>query len=690
MKRGIWTFALSGMLAASQSVFAADPFDDQPAGRVSVGSGRSSTSGSSRTAKKTKESDRSNAKNYYNDLFNDEEDSLPPSRYAKRVPPVAAESRDVSSELDDDEFLTEKAKTPVKSKAKLPEFDDIDLTVEETPSRPERGPNRIPEKPAKASRVTHAAFDRSAGSKNSVQQTRSEGRPKSAPPMSGLEELNDRPVRNPIAKESKPRPTAERSDRITKSEPRSEMIRPVKNEELGSHKSQISVEWVKRGEFNVGQECLVDLIIRNTGESSVTDMAVDAYFPTTVRLTSAEPNPSSATDRLTWQFEEFAAATEQKITIKLVPHQTGDVGASAQIRFTEIATAEFAVSEPLLKVAVKSAAKEFMLGDPTSQMITVTNPGTGTVHDVKIEAKLSEGLEHPSGEDRLLIDVGAVGPGETRTYRLPLTASKGGPQSVSVVATSSSDVSSTDSAKFEVIAPSIKVAVDGPGLRYKGRNAKYTLTVTNDGSVVNSNIHVSQSIADGFKFIAADRSGKFDPSVRCIHWFIDRLEPGESTQVACELQSLQLGEFAHTVQAVADSGVQSDARIETRVDGISSLTMEVIDLDDPIETGSESGYEIRVKNDGSKPASRVMVSCELPAGVEFLSAKAPVEESIEGRQLTFEPIDQIAPGGQVTIRVVTKVLRDGSHRMRVKLSSEGQQEPIVLEEVTRAYSDGSN
>ena len=82
--------------------------------------------------------------------------------------------------------------------------------------------------------------------------------------------------------------------------------------------------------------------------------------------------------------------------------------------------------------------------------------------------------------------------------------------------------------------------------------------------------------------------------------------------------------------------------------------------------------------------------CDLPAGMEFLSAKAPVDQTIQGGQLIFKPIDQIAPGSQVTVRIQMKVGRDGSHRMRVRLTGGGLQEPMLLEEVTRAYTDGSN
>ncbi len=677
MQRGTWILAISGLMALSQSGYAADPAADQSSGQTSVGTARlSGAVAASRSAKKPK--------NYYKDLFGEDDPALAPA--AKGNLPASAPSKTTLSDWDVDADVdrpTASSKPAAKTidfgnQPEEPSWDDQRSTMTKKPTP-------TAEKAKVGARVTQAIYDRQPGKKSQVRQIRSDGRPRSAPPVAGFDEPAEKAARPEPVKEASARdPFADDVD-FSGSRPAEEVTVSA-----GPQTPQVTVEWVKRGEFNVGQECLVDLVVKNAGDSPVSQVAVDAIFPTNVRLTSAEPQPASATDRLTWTFDQLAPASEKRITVKLIPSKRGEIGATAEVRFTGISMAAFAVSEPLLKVSVKSPSKEIMLGDPASQMITVTNPGTGTAQDVKIEAKLSDGLEHPTREDRLVIEVGAIGPGETRTYRLPLAAAKGGTQSVSVVATSSSDASSTDSVEFEVIAPSLKIAVEGPSLRYKGRNAKYTLTITNDGSLANNNIHISQTIADGFKFVAADHHGKYDATVRTINWYVGRLEPGDSTQVNCELHTLQIGEFSHAVQVVSESGVQADARIETRVDGIASLMLELSDLDDPVETGSETAYEIRVKNDGSKTATGVIVTCELPAGMEFLSAKAPVDQVVEGRQLTFLPIEQIAPGAHVTIRIQMKVIRDGSHRLRVRLTGGGLQEPMGLEEVTRAYSDNSN
>lgn len=697
MRRGSWILAISGMMALHQSGYSADPVADRSSGKAGTGTVRTAN----RPVKKSDAAADSKSKNYYKELFGEETPAAPsPKKAVTEAAPPAAKAAQPADSFDwadeSDSVKQTAAVQPAKKVAAKFDVDEPSLTDLPTVSGKSEKPAKDAEQKSSGNaHISQAGYDKPDEKEGKIHLIRADGRPQSAPALPEFDESATNKItrtksksKTPPAKEKAP---VKEEKVITSAPARHEAVATSPAPVLaGPVAPQVTVEWVKRGEFNVGQECQADLVVRNTGSTAVSNVAIDAFFPTNVRLIAAEPKPSSATDRLVWTFDQLPAGSEQKMTVKMIPSKRGDIAASAQVRLVATNSTAFSVQEPMLKVSVKSPSQEVMLGDPASQMITVTNPGTGTAHDVKVEARLSAGLEHPSREDSLIIDVGAVGPGETRSYRLGLTAAKGGTQSVTVTATSSCDASSSDQTEFNVIAPSLKFAMEGPSLRYKGRNAKYTLTVTNDGSVVNNNVRISQPVKEGFKFVSADHGGKFDPSVNSIQWFIARLAPGESTQVTCELNSLKLGEFTHTAQVVSDSGVQAEAKVDTRVDGIASLTMELLDLDDPVEVGSETAYEIHVKNDGSKSATGVSIVCDLPAGMEFLSAKAPVDQVLEGRQLVFNPIDQIAPGAQVTVRIQVKVTRDGSHRLRARLTGGGLQEPMQLEEVTRAYTDGSN
>lgn len=449
----------------------------------------------------------------------------------------------------------------------------------------------------------------------------------------------------------------------------------------------LAVEWSKVGDINVGQECEVHLIARNTGSGPATQVKLEATFPTTVRLVSAEPKPEASSDKLVWSFESVPAGSEKKIAIKLIPSRRGDLGTSAQVSYAAQSSAVFKVEEPLLKVAIKGP-KEVLLGDPASQMITISNPGTGVAHNVKLEAVMSEGLEHPRGE-RLTIEIGSINPGDSQMVRLGLSAAKGGVQSLQVAATSSSEASATAAEKISVIAPSLAVNVTGPGLRYVGRAATYTVNVVNDGTVANNNVRATYKVPEGFQFVSADRGGKYDAGQRTIHWFLGRMEGGQTSQVTCELTALGQGDFQHLCSVISDSGVKAEGTVATSVKGAASLSTEIVDLNDPVEVGVETAWEIRVKNEGSKAASNIAVVCELPDHVQVISAKGPTQGVADQKMIVFKGLPQLAPGQQAIFQVLVKGVAEGSHRLRARVTSDSLDEPLMMEEATKFYADSA-
>lgn len=447
----------------------------------------------------------------------------------------------------------------------------------------------------------------------------------------------------------------------------------------------VSIEWVRRSDINVGQECTLELLVKNTGNIPAGSLAVDAAFPATVRLTSAEPKPTAVAEQLTWTIDGLAAGAEHRILIQLIPSRRGDLATSANVRLTGTAEATFRVEEPLLKVLVKGPT-DVMVGDSAAQVVTISNPGSGVAHDVRLIAEVPEGLEYAKGK-QLLMEIGSLNPGDSQTVRVPLSAVKGGAHAVNFVATSSAEVTSSAIAQVNVIAPTLKLDMDGPGLRYKGRNARYSMTVTNNGSVPTNNVRVMQTVADGFKFLSADKGGKFDASRKTVTWFVGRLEPNQSAVVSCELNAGKLGEFSHLAQAVSDAGAKIDSQVNTVVEGESALVLEIADVDDPVEVGNETAYEIRVRNDGSKAENDVTIICELPVGLDVISAKGPTESLSENRLVMFKTLASLAPGNQALYRVIVRGTQEGHLRFRAKVTSGSNPEPLLLEEQTKFYSD---
>jgi uncharacterized repeat protein (TIGR01451 family) len=114
---------------------------------------------------------------------------------------------------------------------------------------------------------------------------------------------------------------------------------------------------------------------------------------------------------------------------------------------------------------------------------------------------------------------------------------------------------------------------------------------------------------------------------------------------------------------------------------------EVRDLDDPIEVGGETGYEIRVVNQGTKAATNVRVAINLPTGMQIVSAEGETQYAEQGGALVFEPIAQLAPKADTVYRVRLRGVQPGDQRVTVEVDTDDLGQPIRREESTRVFGD---
>ncbi|MFT4558332.1 MAG: putative repeat protein (TIGR01451 family) [Planctomycetaceae bacterium] len=447
----------------------------------------------------------------------------------------------------------------------------------------------------------------------------------------------------------------------------------------------IETRWSKQSDINVGQPCELMLTVKNSGDANASDVVVDVFFPRSVRLTAASPKPATAETSVVWEFPSLDAGEEREIHITMIPSKRGELVANANVRFSSAATMLLAVEEPMLKLAMKGPS-EVMMGEPASHVVTVSNPGTGVAHNVTLEVTIPEGLQHPKGK-RLKMDLGSVNPGEQRSVRLSLTAVAGGSQNVGVIATSGTELRQTANAAVAVLAPSLNLAVEGPALRYVGRDARYSLKLTNDGQAVTNNVRAMYVVPKGFEYLYASRGGKYDETTRTVTWFVGSVSPEEAIDLSLKLKPIELGDFNHVARAVSEHGAIANAKVATRIEGTASLVLEVLDLDDPVEIGRETAYEVRVRNEGSKQAQNVGLSIELPNGVKLLNIKGPTQHIAESGLVVFKALPALEPGKTAIFQIHIQGADEGNHRVRARLTSDSIQEPLTVEELTRFYAD---
>ncbi|MDA0834104.1 MAG: hypothetical protein O2955_02735 [Planctomycetota bacterium] len=599
------------------------------------------------------------------DREEDEGDSLSPfdpidESFADGVP-RAPEDRDPNFRLDDEQDLIEiELGNKQRSRTNSSNNDDLQGLFdprEETPS------NRVSD---------------SAGSKRQPAPVRQQNRnikpSTQTRTLEPVENLNQPSNSQLPSKTVRTVPVSSSTHTVTSAPTTSSVVTP-----------SISLTWVKHGTVNIGQPSSAELIVQNTGNTSVENVNVEVYVPLTVRMTKAEPPAREEVDHLTWVIPTLETQKEYKIQIELIPNERGELPLSAQVRFSGVAKASLTVEEPMLKLAVKGPS-EVALGDPASQVVVVSNPGTGVAQNIVLECTLSEGLTHKKGRE-FKLEVGSLDGGESRQFRLPVEATQGGKQFVKVVAQANGGLTDSSESTIDVSAPSLEAVVKGPGFRYLQRTAHYTVTISNSGQAESNNIRVIYAIPRGFRFVTAGQGGEFHSKENSVLWFVGQLGSDQSRELTLDLKAVEAGQFTHDVSVVSDGGTTLATSTKTEVDGAVDLVLEVSEDEDPVEIGTDAVYEIKVRNDGTKAASNLVLSCTIPNGLDFQSASGPSKHTSSLGDVSFDSISTLKPGESVIYRVVVQGKTAGQHRLRAQLNSDSLNEPIVDEELTRFYGE---
>lgn len=455
----------------------------------------------------------------------------------------------------------------------------------------------------------------------------------------------------------------------------------------GRQEPSVSVEWIGPPTAKLGQPVTYQLIVKNTCSMPVHNVTVKTRVPVGVKVQRTEPRATEEPSTLVWELGSMQPRQEKRLDVLMLPETRGDLACQAFVSFTGSSIARIRVREPKLQLKTSGPDKA-LLGDPVPLSLTVTNPGDGSADQVKVKATLSEGLEHTRGRV-VEFDLGNLGPKETRSVQLVCTSKNGGPQTCQAEAIAEGGLKATDVANIEVLLPRLEVALTGPRLRYLDRKAIFVLKVVNPGSAPASNVVVTNQIPDGFKFLGATEGGRHDFATRSVSWYLGDLTPGQAREMSMELVAINTGEHRQVASVTAARGLKSDAEIVTRIEGLPALLMELVDLDDPVEVGADTAYEVRVTNTGSKTETNLQLVCTIPDKMEYRGSQgaAGTHAKLQGKELVFDPIPRLAPRADAIFRVNVRGVAPGDLRFRARITADGLTEPVLKEESTKVYGD---
>ncbi len=453
----------------------------------------------------------------------------------------------------------------------------------------------------------------------------------------------------------------------------------------GPQQPTLVIQKFAPGEIQVGKTAKFVVQVRNVGAQSADGVTIRDEVPQGTKLISTAPNATNEGNHLVWQIGKLSPGEDRKVEMQLMPTTEGDIGSVATVSYSAQASVRTHCTMPQLAVRM-TAANEVMVGGQQHVKIEVRNPGSGDATGVMLFENVPANVKHAAGP-ALEFEIGTLHPNETRQLDLVLTAEKAGKVVNTLTAKADGNLQVQQQVEFEVIAPALSVSLNGPERRYLERPATYEVSVENPGTAPAHDVQIVTKLPKGMRFVRANNMGEYDPATHAVYWSLAELPKGERGSVELVAMPTETGPQTLQVEGHAQQGLADHKQREIVIEGLAAIMFEVRDLVDPIEVGGETGYEIRVVNQGTKAATNVQVSVDLPPGLKLISAEGESAHKVQEGRVLFEPVPQLAPKADTVFRLKAQGLQPGDQRINVQVNTDDLQQPIRREESTRVFGD---
>jgi uncharacterized repeat protein (TIGR01451 family) len=417
---------------------------------------------------------------------------------------------------------------------------------------------------------------------------------------------------------------------------------------------------------------IVATAVQDAGNVVITDTVPDG-----ATFVSSEPSAAKEGNLLTWRMPVMQRGETKTIKVCVKADREGELVGCPTITAVPRGCVSTFVGKPMLAIT-KTGPETALLGADITYNIVVANRGTSLAKDVVVTDALPEGLTHASAQSTLTFNVGDLAPGQSKAISVPVKAAKRGKHCNPAVASSSNAGKVNAEACTVVTQPGLRVAKVGDKEQFLGRNARYTVTVTNTGDMALSSVLVTDTAPDATTIVSADGASV---SGRTATWSIPELKAGETRSFNVVLTSQTAGTHCNGVTAAA-AGVRDSAQACTLWRGQAAILIEVVDDPDPIQVGGTTTYTIRVTNQGTADDTNVRITANFPREITPTQAAGG---AIDGQTVKYQPVARLAPKQSITYTINARGAAAGDARLKVLLDSDLLKTPVTEEESTHVY-----
>ncbi|MEM7316627.1 MAG: hypothetical protein AAF497_26135 [Planctomycetota bacterium] len=385
---------------------------------------------------------------------------------------------------------------------------------------------------------------------------------------------------------------------------------------------------------------------------------------------------------VSWEIASLPAGGDETLGLRIVPRDSRPFDLAVGWAFAPgQTTAQITVQEPKLELSM-NGPEEVEYGETDVYTITLSNPGTGLAENVVLNLLPMTAYQQIAGTRNM----GNIKPGERKTLELELTAHQAGQLQVRAMAYADNGLRAEVTQKVQVRRANLEVVVMGPPRNFAATSAVYKVRIENTGDAMAKDMTAVASLPAGARFIQASDAGKFDPQRAQVQWQIGKMRSGgvRVLEMQCELNNA--GENRVDIQAQSTHDISVNESIVTMVEALADLKLYVNDPQGAVPVGSESQYEVRIVNRGTKAAENVQVVGYFSDGVEPELIRGGRGEVSTG-QVVFDPIQTIAPGQEVVFHITARASEPGNHVFRAEMQCRIPETRLATEEWTRYYKD---
>lgn len=194
----------------------------------------------------------------------------------------------------------------------------------------------------------------------------------------------------------------------------------------------------------VRQEFAYSIVVSNPSRVAVRDAIVADTLAEGIQYISSDPKASVSGQNLSWNIAAIDAGANRTFTVRVRAARAGSFKNCGQVTAAQGLSAESCTTTEVSEAKVNvNRRSETTAGGAIASTITIRNSGQSELSGVRVDETLPEGLTMEGGNRKAAVDIGALGPDESRDVTYHLRAARGATYTSQAVVTANEGVRAT-------------------------------------------------------------------------------------------------------------------------------------------------------------------------------------------------------------------------------------------------------